>query len=341
MSEENSEIKNIQGPISFRYLTDGKQNIYLFGDKHIRSAKECPESQNIVDVLKSITQPYDFYVEGAPDHAHEDIELTNYLRDVLKLVHSNNVINVKYSDVRHIHFDYYLKGISGVFGILSNCSKDYANGVMTDELFNTYINQLVNSLEIYYKYQDETNNIIFEPSWTFKQMDIVDDFKSFSSSSAENMNKAEFLLDGFFNKLRKLEYDEDFINNFDEIMNKLGPLFFFRNKRGEIKPRKPSEEIAVNFIILVKPKQNGSFDVHKKYDQMSAAIAHIGGLYMDFYLLLNFLKNNNTNNVIYAGEWHIVNYTRFFDAIGFDTKYAKADIEQCVPIGDNKLPLFS
>jgi hypothetical protein len=336
-----SEIQNIQGPITFRYLTNGTQNIYLFGDKHVRSAKECPDSQHIVDVLKSVTQPYDFYVEGAPEHAHEDIELTNYLREVLKLVHSNNVINVKYSDVRHIHFDYYLKGITSVINLLSNCSKDYANGVMDNTLLNSYINQIVNSLEIYYKYQEETNNFINVPNWTFNKMGIVDDFKNFSNSSTENANKADFLLNGFFNKLRNLEYDQKFIDNFDEIMNTLGPLFFFRNKRGEIKPRKPSEEIAVRFMFLMKPKQNGSLDVHNKYDQMSLKIIHIGGLYMDIYLLLNFLKNNNTNNVIYAGEWHIINYTRFFNAIGFETKYAKADIGQCVPIGDNKLPLFS
>ena len=52
MSSSISNISNIQGPVSFRYLEKDEQKIYLFGDRHKKSGIECPNSQHIVNVLK-------------------------------------------------------------------------------------------------------------------------------------------------------------------------------------------------------------------------------------------------------------------------------------------------
>jgi len=336
-----SQIKNIQGPVSFRYLTNGTQNIYLFGDMHIRSNKECPDSQNIVDVLKSVTQAYDLYVEGAPNHAHDDFELTNYLRDVLKLVNSNNVINVKYSDARHIFFDYFLVGLLQVFGLLSEYYRDDVN-ITNQPVLISYINNIIDALKIYYEHQEETNNISYDTAWTFKKMGIIEEFKTFSKSNPENSRNAQLLVDNFFHANRADYFNEKgellIQDDMNEVLNLLGPLFFTRNKRGELKTKKESAQNMIIFWRFMKSKIQKNNNI---FEKIHTTLAQLSGLYMDFYLLFNFLRNNNTNNVIYAGEWHILNYVTFFKGIGFSEIYSTADINQCVSIGDNPLPLFT
>ena len=56
---------------------------------------------------------------------------------------------------------------------------------------------------------------------------------------------------------------------------------------------------------------------------------------------LEYNIDNNNCNIIYAGEFHIENYVNILTHAGFTQKYAVAHLNQCLPIGDITLPLFS
>jgi len=331
MSQENT-VKNIKGPVTFRIWTKGLQKIYMFGDMHVRSMGKCPDSKDIVEVLNSITQPYDLYVEGAPEHANEEIELTNYLRDVLKLVQSNNVINVKYSDARHIFFDFYLTGICHLFSTLEQCCEYLSkNKEISPELLNSYINEVAESVILYYKHESETNDLLDKPLNTLKKMNIMEEFKIFKKSNNENKEKADLLLD-FLKTIRNENLTDEFNNLLNMYLNLLGSLFLESDKKT---PKEPSNKIAETFFKIVQPKFLANFTI------LSNRLALLGGLYMYFYLLFHLFKNNNTHNVIYAGEIHIENYTRALRALDYNEEYAVSDLKQCIPLGNNKLPLFS
>jgi hypothetical protein len=79
---------------------------------------------------------------------------------------------------------------------------------------------------------------------------------------------------------------------------------------------------------------------------LPAYYIHYTSFYMDAYLLYHLLHNNpNKNNVIYAGEAHIEHCQKFLEYYGYELKFRitspNGEYDQCIPINDKTLPLFS
>lgn len=320
-STEIKKITHIQGPVTFRLLTNDEKKIYLFGDMHVKTGIECPNYESIIEVLDNVTNKYNFYVEAAPEHAEEEIELSNYLREVIKKIRSNSIRSVKYTDTRHIYFDYILHGVMAMYDNLGFLGEGLSKGTLSDILINSLLNKIVGAYNILLKNMEQTEQVINNVMFGINKMNLNEKIKSLRISNPVLSSKI----------LNFLQTQRDNILSLTFISNYSNSLSYFGDMIDELKitGRVPSnffQSVKVNYSLLL---------------EISGEIAELTGLYMDIYLLYQLLTDDVENNVIYAGELHCKKYTEFLTEIGYKIKFEYGDISQCLPIKDAKLPLFS
>jgi len=340
------QVKNVHGPITFHLLTKGEKKIYLFGDRHYKDPAKCPSSQNIVSLLNDIKERHNLFIEGSCRKV-SDNELTNYICEVLNNVKSSETRNIFYSDRRYTHNLYIMVLMQILSSLIDN-------------------NYLIFLLAFHrYKYENEyeeqtggkTNEVEAKTLLTNfnKGVKLADLEKILYNELINKDNDGFWQLSNYGNEITEM-FPED---EFDNIMNLVENIFNMIYKENKNKGETPE-----NFVNRLKQKWEDTNDLDtvnnnikipqeanrlifqndekkKELSKMNAKIAYTAGAYMDIYLLAKFLLSDINNNVVYAGDHHIRVYVRVLTNLGFIEEFSYKNNNQCTPLGDTKLPLFS
>jgi hypothetical protein len=357
-----SQVRNVHGPITFHLLKKGEKKIYLFGDRHYKDPAKCPSSQNIVSLLNDIKEKHNFFVEGNCREVR-DFELTNYICEILKNVKPFNTRNIFYSDRRYTHLDY----IMNVKKILESFS------------VNNYIIFIISFYSYKYEANEEEENE--EKANEEKANEDIAFFESLIRLKKTTEYKVKTILTNFnegikladvenilniLQKLNKEEYNQlcnygrYTIGNFQQskfetimmMAENIFNMIYKKNKNeGETLEnfverlrQQQLEKHNVNTTIQIPQKAKKFFQDDKTkeiFQKMDAEISSTAGVYMDVYLLASFLLSNINNNVVYAGDFHVKVYVDILKNLGFTKEFSYENNNQCTPLGNTKLPLFS
>lgn len=334
MSEE--KIKNIKGPISFRLFSKNDKKIYIFGDIHTKFNIDCPSSQNIVDVLKAINKKFTLFLE-AGECNEEKKELKTYICEINQKVKSTDTRTVKYSDARHLYFDFFLEGLYAFINGLDTFVKraeqvNYDMSKLSDEEINLYISKMMSGFQTYVDNIENTSKFISNATFGITKMEL---YNNIINLEKEN-NELYILLLTFLKQMRENTINEEKNNNTDYLLNIWGDLLV-KYLRKTSKNQRPS----INLNIWKEKLQKS-----KNYIKgLMSYYALLSGFYMDVYLLYYLLHNNpNDNNVVYAGEVHCTHYKQVLEKYGYKLEFetiSPPDLAQCVSTNNIKLPLFS
>ena len=337
-------IKNIHGPISFHYMKKGDKKIYLFGDKHYKYPEFCHSSQNIVPLLNEIRENHNLFIEGECREP-EDVDLTNYICEVIKNVKQTSTRKIFYSDKRYTHLSFIMRLRAMLVCIIDNNVKGF---MITNYYVEEELEKIKDCLENYDKGLQMTEvNLLLN--------------KLKDEKIKEEYPQAYSIL---------YQYGKDLLSRIDiEKFN-----FIIKNSRVAfkkiLKNNKRKNETVNNFIESLNTNRqiNVPVDVQNFLNredfiysciELSPQIALGTGAYMDIYIISHFLLSDIKNNVVYAGDTHVKYYIEILTKLGFELIFSYKSIptvhknimfpeqeniqhnDQCVPIGNTKLPLFS
>ena len=342
-----SQVRNVHGPITFHLLKKGEKKIYLFGDRHYKDPAKCPSSQNIVSLLNDIKERHNLFIEGSCRKV-SDYELTNYICEILNNVKSSETRNIFYSDRRYTHNLY----IMVLMQILSNLiDNNYLIFLLAFHRYK-YENEHEEQTEEGKTNEDEAKALLTDFDEGVKMADLE---KILYDELINKDNDGFWQLKNYGTKITEI-FPKD---EFDNIMNLAENIFnmiYEQNKnKGEtlenfVNRLKQQWEVTndldtVNNNIEIPQQANilifQNDEKKKELRTMNAKIAYTAGAYMDIYLLASFLLSNINNNVVYAGDHHIRVYVRVLTNLGFTKEFSYENNNQCTPLGDTKLPLFS
>ena len=196
-----------------------------------------------------------------------------------------------------------------------------------------HISTLVESYDTYIKNKKSTWNLIDKPTFALKKMNIYDDLKNLKQVNKELYD----VFTWYLKTMRAEAVNEDSEYKVVTLLNMYGSLLTeYKDKMN--KGERPTIQLGVWFNLI---KNSKDF-----LGGLSTYYTYYTSFYMDVYLLYHLLHNNpNKNNVIYAGEIHIINCQKFLNKYGYERKFIirspNGKSDQCVPINDTTLPLFS
>lgn len=362
LSKQLSEqrVKNVHGPISFHLLKKGDKKLYLFGDRHYKHPGSCPSSQNIVSLLNDIKERHNLFVEGNCREIR-NFELTNYICEILQKVKQSETRNIFYSDRRYSHIPFILNVMTMLDSLVEKNMMIFLRSFYEykydldeddDEDDETKTNE----------YKTEAVLTDFREGSNLTDIDNIltklskEDFNSFmllndyGVEMTENFNETEFkniikMAENIFDDIYKKNKIKD--ERIDDFVERLNNIWIKTKDLNFVNSRIKLSQTVNNYLQ--------DDEINKKIIHTKVQIAQTAGIYMDIYLLANFLLSDINNNVVYAGDFHIRAYVHLLKQLGFTEEFSykapkmvfesKKDYyqhhEQCTPLGNTKLPLFS
>jgi hypothetical protein len=298
---------NIQGPISLSCYSDEKNNIFIFGDRHVRIQSECNAKfvkkvdDFISQIPNALNERIDLFIEASKDQEEDDG--TNYLMDVVKIKETDKLIK-HFCDIRKQN-----KAYVNFYNFLNIC---------------TGLIEKKNIPEETAKYNFNLLKVFFERGFINNMGELIDFFNP--NKVIENYLEDE--LDNHAYRTQIIELIQDGVNKFLIPIgndNKIWSYISIFNEGFNKSKGKSGYKYFINTFL----EENKALFM-ELYDN----VAEYGQIFMDAFILCKITSGNYKNSIVYVGEAHAKVYRLFFEKHKIMEKnFEKYSDTQCIEFG--------
>jgi len=341
-------LGNVQGPVSVAVLRSGPMTIWNFGDWHARFETPCFGSINIADLMPQMIQRFPAYLidvfvearfvtgsEQQPDYANYPKEKGYLFRDTFTRLGSclrvqkrgcefPNV-RVHYVDVRHSsRLIQSWRDMSDVLEHWVFLPVDTAHETWNTSDWLEYLDEQVGFMrETNRKYGGGKNMDDFPLEMIVQQSKIMKQLAHIPNEALRTAVYNYILRDGFYGLHRFSLRDVEHVLQAMEVAGY---------------PRRKSQVPRGVFAPLNHAAQLAIRELEQRFIPWYA-------LLMDAYTMARMFRTYQNapsaqHVIMYTGNAHASNYTRFLESIGFRKEFYTENSTQCLDLSRAPQPFF-